>query len=186
MEKNPRQRYRHIWGFPHGTSSKEPTCQYRRCKRCLTPGSRRFSGGGHSNPLQYSCLENPMDRGAWWATVHRVTELYMTEAIQHSIDIYKPSFQNCETLSQKRMNRLDERQGFPGGSVVENPPTSAGDACLIPGSGRSPREGNGNPLQYSYLGNPRTKEPGRLRCTRVAEELDTSQGLSRNNSNFYA
>ena len=31
-------------------------------------------GGGHGNPLQYSCLENPMDRGAWWATVHRVTK----------------------------------------------------------------------------------------------------------------
>ena len=38
------------------------------------PGSRRSSGGGHSNPLQYSCLENPMDRGAWWATVHGVTK----------------------------------------------------------------------------------------------------------------
>jgi len=37
-------------------------------------------GGGHSNPLQYSCLENPMDRGAWWATVHRVSESDMTEA----------------------------------------------------------------------------------------------------------
>ena len=34
-------------------------------------GSGRSSGGGHDNPLQYSCLENPMDRGAWWATVHR-------------------------------------------------------------------------------------------------------------------
>ena len=38
------------------------------------PRSRRFPGGGHGNPLQYSCLENPMDRGAWRATVHRVTE----------------------------------------------------------------------------------------------------------------
>ena len=37
-------------------------------------GSGRFPGGGHGNPLQYSCLENPMDRGAWWATVHGVTE----------------------------------------------------------------------------------------------------------------
>ena len=37
------------------------------------PGSGRFPGGGHGNPLQYSCLENPMDRGALWATVHRVT-----------------------------------------------------------------------------------------------------------------
>ena len=34
----------------------------------------RSPGGGHGNPLQYSCLENPMDRGAWWATVHGVTE----------------------------------------------------------------------------------------------------------------
>ena len=40
----------------------------------LIPGSGRSLGGGHSNPLQYSCLENPMDRGAWWATVHGVTK----------------------------------------------------------------------------------------------------------------
>ena len=38
------------------------------------PGSGRFPGGGHGNPLQYSCLENPMDRGAWRATVHRVVQ----------------------------------------------------------------------------------------------------------------
>ena len=37
---------------------------------CLILGSGRSPGGGHGNPLQYSCLENPMDRGAWWATVH--------------------------------------------------------------------------------------------------------------------
>ena len=37
-------------------------------------GSGRSPGGGNGNPLQYSCLENPMDRGAWWATVHRVTK----------------------------------------------------------------------------------------------------------------
>ena len=37
----------------------------------LIPGSGRSPEGGHDNPLQYSCLENPMDRGAWWATVHR-------------------------------------------------------------------------------------------------------------------
>ena len=38
------------------------------------PGSGRSPGGGHDNPPQYSCLENPMDRGAWWATVHRVSQ----------------------------------------------------------------------------------------------------------------
>ena len=37
-------------------------------------GLGKFPGGGHGNPLQYSCLENPMDRGAWWATVHSVAK----------------------------------------------------------------------------------------------------------------
>ena len=40
----------------------------------LIPESGRSPGGGHGNPLQYSCLENLMDRGTWWATVHRVTQ----------------------------------------------------------------------------------------------------------------
>ena len=43
------------------------------------PGSGRSSGGGHGNPLQYSCLENPMDRGAWQAAAHGVTELVTTK-----------------------------------------------------------------------------------------------------------
>ena len=38
------------------------------------PGLGRSPGGGHGNPLQYSCLENPMDREAWWATVHGITK----------------------------------------------------------------------------------------------------------------
>ena len=42
-------------------------------------GLGRFPGGGHGNPLQYSCLENPMDRGTWWATVHRVSESDMSK-----------------------------------------------------------------------------------------------------------
>jgi len=40
----------------------------------LIPGSGRSPGGGHGNLLQYSCLEDPMDRGAWWAIVHRLTK----------------------------------------------------------------------------------------------------------------
>ena len=40
----------------------------------LIPGLGRFPGGGHSNPLQYPCLENPMDRGDCWATIHRVAK----------------------------------------------------------------------------------------------------------------
>ena len=45
----------------------------------LIPRWGRSPGGGHSNPLQYSCLENPMNKGAWQAIVHRITELDMTE-----------------------------------------------------------------------------------------------------------
>ena len=48
---------------------------------------------------------------------------------------------------------LSDQMGFPGGSPVKNLPANAGDVGLIPVSGRSPREGNGNPLQYSCLGN---------------------------------
>ena len=40
----------------------------------LITGWRRSPGGGHGNPLEYSCLENPMDKGAWWAAVQRLTE----------------------------------------------------------------------------------------------------------------
>ena len=40
----------------------------------LMSGSGRFPGGGHGNPLQHSCLENPMDRGTWWAIVHGVAK----------------------------------------------------------------------------------------------------------------
>ena len=43
------------------------------------PGLGRSPGGGHVHQLQYSCLENPMDRGAWWATVHGVAQSDMTE-----------------------------------------------------------------------------------------------------------
>ena len=49
------------------------------------PGSGSSPGGGNDNPFQYSCLENPMDRGLWWAAVHRVCkELDTTEATDHA------------------------------------------------------------------------------------------------------
>ena len=51
----------------------------------LTPGSGRSPGEGNGNPLQYSCLENSMDRGAWQATVHETAELDMTERLTLSL-----------------------------------------------------------------------------------------------------
>ena len=61
-------------------------CQCRGRKRCgLIPGSGRSPGGGHGNPSQHSCLENPMDRRAWRATAHRIAEESdTTEATAHT------------------------------------------------------------------------------------------------------
>ena len=54
---------------------KNPSANERDIRKAgSSPGSGRSLGGGHANPLQYSCLENPMDRGAWWAMAHRVTK----------------------------------------------------------------------------------------------------------------
>ncbi|MCH3754006.1 hypothetical protein LZB89_09000, partial [Campylobacter coli] len=65
-------------------------------------GSGRSPGEGNGNPLQYSCLENPMDRGAWWATVHWGSkESDMTERLNNN----KQQFQeNTEILSFKIIN----------------------------------------------------------------------------------
>ena len=55
------------------------------------------------------------------------------------------------------MEEVNLDSGFPGGSVIKNPPANAGNVGSIPGLGRSSGEENGNPLQYSYLGNPMDK-----------------------------
>ena len=65
------------------------------------PGSGRSHGGGHGNPLQYSCLENPMDRGAWWATVTGSQRVRHDWACMH-------------------IHLIITATSFPGGSVVKN------------------------------------------------------------------
>ena len=55
-------------GFPSRSVSKESACSAGDLGSI--PGSGRSPGEGNSNPLQYFCLEKPMDKGAWWATVH--------------------------------------------------------------------------------------------------------------------
>ena len=71
-------------GLPWWLSGKGSVCNVGDVG--VIPGLRRSPGGGHDNPLQYSCLENVMDRGAWRATVHGVghKEVDSTEAIEHA------------------------------------------------------------------------------------------------------
>ena len=61
--------------------------------------------------------------------------------------------------------------GFPGGSVVKNPPTNVGDVGSTPGSGRLPGGGNGNPFQYSCLGNPMDRRTWRATVHGVAKRV---------------
>ena len=67
MRQNGKKKKRNI-----GSDGKESVCNARNLG--LIPGSGRFPGEGHGNPLQYSCLENSMDRAAWWVTVHGVAK----------------------------------------------------------------------------------------------------------------
>ena len=64
--------------------------------------------------------------------------------------------------------------GFPGGSMVKNPPANAGDLGSIPQSGRSPGEENGNPLQYFCLGNPMDREAWQAIVHGVTKQSDTT------------
>ena len=64
-----------LTGPPGATSGQEPACQCRKLRdRGSVPGLGRSPGGGHGNPLQYSCLKNPKDRKAWRAAIHEVAK----------------------------------------------------------------------------------------------------------------
>ena len=62
-----------VLGFPGGSDDKEFACNVGG-PGCILSLLGRSPGGGNGNPLQYSCLENPVDRGAWWARVYRVAK----------------------------------------------------------------------------------------------------------------
>ena len=72
-------------GFPGGSEVKASACKAGDLGSIS--GSGRSPGEGNGNPLQYSCLENPMDGGAWWATVHRVAKSWtqLSDSAQHTV-----------------------------------------------------------------------------------------------------
>ena len=77
-----------MMGFLGGSDGKESACNAKDLG--MTPGSGRSPGEGNGNPLQYSCLENLMDRGAWWATVHGGHKELDTTTKQH-LTLLRPS-----------------------------------------------------------------------------------------------
>ena len=82
--------------LPQWLSNKESTCNAGDMG--LITGWGRSPGGEHGNPLQYPCLENPMDRGAWWVTVHRVKRL--KRLIMHTTNflLHGHTQDTCNTL----------------------------------------------------------------------------------------
>ena len=79
-------------GLQRWLSSKESACKSGATGDMGSiPGSGKSPGGGHENPLQYSCLENPMDRGVWWATVHSAAKT-QTKLKQLSIRVHIETF----------------------------------------------------------------------------------------------
>ena len=67
--------FTHSCGFSGSSNSKESACSVGELGSDLWVG--KIPGEGHGNPLQYSCLENPMDRGAWWVRVHGVAKSWI-------------------------------------------------------------------------------------------------------------
>ena len=100
-----------------------------------------------------SCLENPRDGGAWWAAIYEVAQS-RTRLKRLSSSSSSSSLLECQDNPIGKKIAFSTNGGFPGGSEIEASACNVGDLGSIPGSGRSPREGNGNPLQYSCLENP--------------------------------
>ena len=125
--------------LPSGLVVKNPL-QYRRCRRHgFDPWVGRSPGGGHGNPLQYSCLENPTDRGAWQATVHGVTQSQTRLSTHGTIG-------TSNTASPGPVPTL-----YPPGYLCIH----TFIICLITWHGLSPRIGSeflkGNPISFFYL-----------------------------------
>ena len=89
-----------VMGFPGVLGGKESACSAGNLGS--SPVLERSPGGGHGNPLQYSCLENPMDRGARWATVHGVAESDMTEPLS-TAHILSDQIRSDQSLSHVRL-----------------------------------------------------------------------------------
>ena len=100
-------------GCPGGTSGKEPPANGGDIRDTSSiPGWGWSPGGGHGNPLQYSCLENPMDRGAWRATVHGVAKRWtQMKQLSSYTQTWKLDTSGCQKLGAGERGGI--ASGFP-------------------------------------------------------------------------
>ena len=92
--------------FPSGSDGKASA--YNVGDLGSIPGSGRSSGEGNGNPLQYSCLENPMDRGAWWATVY--TMEYYSAIKKNSFESVLMRWMKLEPIIQSEVSQKEKHQ----------------------------------------------------------------------------
>ena len=125
----------HLSGFPGGSVGKNPPANAGDSGSI--PEWGRSPGEGNSNPLQDSCLENPMDGGAWWATVHGIAKS------RTQLSDFTFTFKSNGTSSNRLPWWLSGKESI----------RQAGNTGSIPGLGRFPGGRYGNPFQYSCLEN---------------------------------
>ena len=146
----------HLWGFPGGSDGKESVCNAGDSGSI--PELGRSPREGNGNPLQYSCLENAMNRGAWWATVHGVakswTWLSDSHTHTHTHTHTHISSVNYPLRILPFYHTSFSMVSFRGDSDSKESTCNVRNLGSVPGLGRSPGGGRGNSLQYSCLENP--------------------------------
>ena len=128
--------------FPGGSDGKASACNVEDLGSI--PGSGRSPGEGNANPLQYPCLENPMNRGAWRATVHGVTKSW-TGLSNFPHSVYQSPIPRWHSGKESACQFRKRRK-----------------CGLNPWAGKIPGVGNSNPLQYSCLENSMYRGVGGL------------------------
>ena len=170
--------------LPRRLSGEESACQCRRHR--FESWVEKIPWKGNDYPLQFSCLGNPKDRGAWWARVHEVARVGRdlvtkppTPPCQYhahtcSKKLASFSFDTHFHMSVALLSQFILISGLFWWLSGKESPCQAGDLGWIPGSGRSPGEGNGSPPPYSCLGNLMDRGAWWAKIHEVAKELDTT------------
>ena len=149
-------------GFPGGSDGKVSV--YNVGDPGSIPGSGRSPGEGNGNPLQYSCLENSMDGGAWWATVHRVAKSW-TQLSDFTFTFFFNGLAAAATMA-RRVKKICL-------------PCRRHKRCsFYPSVGKIPWRRRGNPFQYSCLENPHGQRSLVGYSPQGRKELDTTERLN--------